>query len=146
MTFVRFAPRALFDLAHPRAGARDGDRRSIRNPSGPANDWTPAVDVIEGDSHFVIRADVPGVEPADINVSMDDDILSISGQRRADATGDAASGRRIERFSGRFARRFRLSDAVNADSITARCKHGILEVTIPKAADSPPRRILVEAA
>lgn len=146
MTFARVRPRALADLAGPGICDRHGARRFARQAGGSANDWTPAVDIVEEDSRFVIRADVPGVEPADIDVSMDDDILSISGQRDTTGGGDTASGRRIERCTGRFARRFRLSDSVDVANITARCNHGMLEVVIPKAPVSPARRITVQAA
>lgn len=146
MTFARFKPWTLLDLVTDDVSNRCSARRFARSAGSPANDWTPAVDILEDDKRFVIRADVPGVEPEEIDVSMDGDILSITGLRGGATGSDDASGRRIERLTGRFARRFRLSEAVDADGITARCKNGMLEVVIPKASESPARRITVQAA
>jgi HSP20 family protein len=139
MTFTRFAPWTLLDLANCDAGDGSNDRQ-------PTRAWTPAVDILEENDSFVVRADVPGVEPSAIDVSLDNDILSISGQRGTATASDDAATRRVERFTGRFSRRFRMPDTVDADGITARCNNGILEVIIPKAPDVPARRITVKAA
>jgi len=146
MTFTRIEPWTLLDLANHGVSNHRCSRPTRRSSGKPGSDWTPPVDIFEEDSRFVIRADVPGVEPANIDVSMDGDILSFSGQRGASADGDDVASRRIERLTGRFARHFRLSDAVDTNSISARCDNGILEVVIPKAPDVPARRITVEAA
>lgn len=141
MTFARIEPWALLDRV-----SRDvGDRQPAGSARSPGTDWTPAADILEEEDRFVLRIDVPGVEPADIDVSMDNDILSITGQRSA-ADSDNAARRRVERLTGRFARHFRLADGVDADGIAARCSNGILEVVIPKATEVPARRITVRAA
>ena len=139
MTFTRFAPWTLLDLA-------DCDASNGSNNRQPSRVWTPAVDILEEDDGFLVRADVPGVEPADIDVSLDNDILSISGQRGSATADDDNARQRVERVTGRFSRRFRMPDTVDADGITARCNNGILEVVIPKAPDVPARRITVKAA
>ena len=139
MTFTRFAPWTLLDLANCEDSNGSNDRR-------PTREWSPAVDILEEDDGFIVRADVPGVEPADIDVSLDNEILSISGQRGTAAASDDNARQRIERLTGRFSRRFRMPDTVDADGITARCNNGILEVVIPKAPDVPARRITVKAA
>ena len=146
MNLTRFEPWGIVDLLH-----RDLDRLAARrSPLGDADgavtDWVPAVDIIEENDRFVLRADVPGVEPSDIEVSMDAGVLSISGQRFEEARSDDAGMQRVERVSGRFFRRFSLPDTADAESIKAQGKNGILEVTIPKLAEVQARRIEVEAA
>lgn len=139
MTYTRFGPWTL-------RGDASCDEMNGSNECRAAGEWTPAVDILEEDDSFVVRADVPGVEPSDIDVSLDNDILSISGQRGTAAGSDDAARQRVERSTGRFSRRFRMPDTVDADGITARCNIGILEVVIPKAPDVPARRITVKAA
>jgi HSP20 family protein len=146
MNLVRFEPWTIADLVQ-----RDFDRlpgRRFRNQDSNTTlaDWVPAVDIIEEKDRFLLRADVPGVDRADIDVSMDNGILSISGERRAEARSEAESTRRVERASGRFLRRFTLPDTADAESITAKCVNGILEIVIPKAAEVQARRISVDAA
>jgi HSP20 family protein len=106
----------------------------------------PAVDIVEEKSRFVLRADVPGVNPKDVDVSMDNGILSVSGQRLAIDPGEDAGVQRLERATGRFLRRFTLPETADAEAIAAKYANGILEVTIPKSPEIQARRITVEAA
>jgi len=146
MNLVRFNPWSMVDLMQ-----RDFDRCAPRRCSIDAAesrvvDWVPAVDVVEEKDRFVMRADVPGVERDDIDVSMDDGILIMSGERRAETRDEVAGVQRIERASGRFFRRFALPETADAEGITARSANGILEVVIPKLPEVQARRINVEAA
>ena len=146
MNLVRFDPWSLADLMN-----RDFDRLATRrfapdDVESPVADWVPAVDIVEQKDRFLLRADVPGVVAADIDVSMENGILSVSGQRHAESHDDADGVRRFERVSGRFHRRFSLPDTADAESITAKSANGILEVSIPKLPEVQPRRITVEAA
>ena len=146
MNLRRFEPWGFVDMLH-----RDLDRlaaRQIAAGDGDAvvTDWLPAVDIIEEKARFVLRADVPGVDPADIEVSMDAGVLTIAGQRVQESYGEDAGLQRRERVSGRFFRRFSLPDTADADSISAQCRNGILEVTIPKQPQVQARRIEVQAA
>jgi len=146
MNLTRFEPWGIVDLLN-----RDLDRLAARrlpphDTDGAVTDWVPAVDIIEEMDRFVLRADVPGVEPADIEVSMDAGVLSVSGQRYEEARSEDAGLQRVERVSGRFFRRFSLPDTTDAESIKAHSKNGILEVTIPKLPEVQARRIEVEAA
>ena len=145
MTFTRFEPWNYLDLLHRDLDRLVGDRRRPSDDDSVA-DWTPAVDIIEEKERFVLRADVPGVRPNDIDVSMDNGILSVSGERHAIARDEESGVQRIERATGRFLRRFTLPETANAEAVTARCTDGILEVTIPKAPEVQARRITVEAA
>jgi HSP20 family protein len=146
MNLVRFEPWSIADLMQ-RDFNRFGPRRFDRNDvESPAVDWVPAVDIVEEKERFVLRADLPGVTASEIDVSMDDGVLTIAGQRSSPAHDDTAGVRRFERAIGRFQRRFSLPDTADAERIAARTADGILEVTIPKLPEVQPRRIAVEAA
>jgi HSP20 family protein len=105
--------------------------------------WTPRVDIKEEDSRFVIFADIPGVDPKDIEITMEKGILSIKGERKTETTEQSGKLTRTERSHGLFYRRFALPDSANAEGIQASGKNGVLEVSIPKRAESAPRRINV---
>jgi len=138
MKIARFEPWSYVDLLNSDPGRANSDKT--------APGWAPAVDIVEEKDHFLLRADVPGVSPADIDVSMDADVLTVSGVRHADERGEDTDVQRVERATGRFQRRFTLPETVDAQSITAKCGDGILEVVIPKLPEVQPRRITVEAA
>jgi len=108
--------------------------------------WVPAVDVFEEKDRFVVRADVPGVDPNDIEVNMENGILSVSGERISEDRSNVDGVSRYERAAGRFLRRFTLPETADADAIKARSANGILEISIPKQPAVQPRRITVEAA
>ena len=138
MKIARFEPFPYVDLLN---------RSTAGNPSKQTNaEWQPAVDVLEDKGRFLLRADVPGVSPGDIDVSMDAGVLTISGARISEKNDDATDSQRIERSTGRFLRRFTLPESANAEGITATTHNGILEVVIPKQPEVEARRITVEAA
>jgi len=108
-------------------------------------DWSPAVDIKEENDRYLINADIPGVDPKDIEVKMENGVLSISGERRAEHEEEKEGYKRIERSYGNFLRRFSLPDTADADSIVAKSKNGTLEVTIMKREPSTQtRRITIE--
>jgi len=113
--------------------------------SGATADWVPPVDIEEDQEQFTIYADVPGVDPKSIEVTLEDGVLTLSGAREAAVEEKRSERRRVERAHGRFYRRFTLPDTADADNVTARGSHGVLEVVIPKRASSQPRRISVAA-
>ena len=108
--------------------------------------WAPQVDIREEDKRFVIFADVPGVDPATIEVSMDKSILTLKGERTLDNAEQAGKLTRRERAHGVFHRRFALPESADADGITAHGKFGVLEISIPKKAETTPRRITINTA
>jgi HSP20 family protein len=108
--------------------------------------WAPRVDIKEEDQRFVIFVDVPGVDPANIEVSMDKSTLSIKGERTVEKTEQNGRFTRVERAQGSFHRRFTLPESADAENIVANGKHGVLEVVIPKKPDVAPRRITINAA
>lgn len=106
--------------------------------------WTPSVDVLETPDAFVVRADLPGVDPSTIEVHLDHTgALSLQGERPPVEDGSEAV--RQERAHGTFLRRFQVPDTVDADRIEASGQHGVLTVRIPKKAPTAPRRIEVTA-
>lgn len=105
--------------------------------------WTPRVDIKEEDGRFVIFADIPGVDPKDIEITMEKGILSIKGERKSETKEQNGKLTRVERSHGLFYRRFALPDSANAEGIQATGKNGVLEISIPKRPETAPRRISV---
>jgi HSP20 family protein len=117
----------------PQSGVDVGARR-----------WVPATDLVEEGDHYVLRADVPGVSEDDVKVELEDNVLTISGERKSEHEQRNNGYYRIERAAGRFARSLTLPEGVDADSITARFENGVLEVTIPKPPERKPRRVAID--
>ena len=107
--------------------------------------WIPAVDVVEEPGHFLVRADLPGVDPKDIEIHMENGVLSIRGERRSESRAENSGYTRVERSHGVFYRRFALPDTADPEGITASGKHGVLEIAIPKRPEVKARRINVNA-
>lgn len=125
-------------LNSPRSGANDGSRVVT-------SAWTPAVDIKEEKGRFLITADVPGVDPKDIDVTMENGMLTIRGERKLETDVKVSGFRRVERMHGTFHRRFSLPDYADADNISANRMNGVLTVTVPKTEAVKPRRIEVKA-
>lgn len=123
--------------------------RFLNNADNPdesavvTSQWVPRVDIKEEADRFVILADLPGVDPQQVEVLMDKGILSIKGERSSETTEQSERFSRIERRYGSFHRRFALPDTADAEGIVATGHNGVLEVVIPKRAESTPRRIQV---
>ncbi|WP_297811863.1 Hsp20/alpha crystallin family protein [uncultured Methylophaga sp.] len=109
-----------------------------------SEEWSPAVDISEDENGFTIHADLPGVKSNDIEVTAENGVLTIKGQRESHKEEDKDNFRRIERFSGQFMRRFTLPERADLQNITAHSRDGVLELTIPKSAEGKPRRIEVK--
>ena len=112
-----------------------------------ASSWAPAVDVREETDSYVVIADVPGIDPKDIEITMENGVLTIQGEREYEKMDeDKDSGyRRVERAYGKFYRRLALPDVTDAEKISAEGKNGVLEITIPKSEQAKPRRIEVKS-
>ncbi|MFW6278276.1 MAG: Hsp20/alpha crystallin family protein, partial [Halorhodospira sp.] len=96
--------------------------------------------------NYIVEVDLPGVSPEEIDVAMDNGMLTIKGQRQSEETDSGADWKRIERVRGTFFRRFTLPENVDPEGIQARSRHGVLELTVPKRQEEPSKRIKVEAA
>ena len=117
----------------PQSGVEGGGRR-----------WVPATDLVEEGDHYVLRADVPGVSEDDVKVELEDNVLTVSGERKSEHEQRKNGYYRIERASGRFARSLTLPEGVDAASIKARFENGVLEVSIPKPAERKPHRVAID--
>ncbi len=109
-----------------------------------AADWTPAVDIREEHDKYLLHADLPGVKADDIEVTMENGVLTIQGKRDTETRSEAGGYKRYERVRGNFMRRFALPDTANGEDIAASTRDGVLEVTIPKHAELAPRHITVK--
>ena len=138
MHLIRYQPWGSFDLMDRLLAGHEG--RVAQEA-----DWTPAVDVKEEAERFVIHADIPGVDPKDIDISTEDGVLSLSGERKNEARSEEQDWTRTERRSGRFLRRFTLPESTDAENISAHGSHGVLEIVIPKLAKVQPKKITVKA-
>jgi len=110
--------------------------------------WAPAVDILEFSDRFDLYVDLPGVDAAKVDLTLEDGVLTICGERAEDAVaprGEAPQYRRTERGQGRFYRRFVLPDTVDGDKVRATGRNGVLTITIPKQARAMPRRIQIGA-
>ena len=103
--------------------------------------WSPAMDLVETEDNYVLRADLPGVSEGDVKIELDDNVLTISGERKS-AHKEAKEGYyRVERAYGSFSRTLKLPEGVDADSISAGFERGVLEVKVPKPEQRKPRRV-----
>ena len=127
------------DLYNPDFNRLNDDDASVATAN-----WAPSVDISENEKAFTLLADIPGVDPKDIEISMEKGVLTIKGERSSENVEEGENYRRVERQSGQFYRRFNLPDSADADKIEARSEHGVLRITIPKQEVAISRRIEVQ--
>jgi HSP20 family protein len=145
MALLRYEPWNRVERWHRQIEQILGDTLSTPTNGEGAAEWVPSVDVHEEPEQFVVQADLPGVESKDINVTADQGVLTISGQRRSEQREKHKGFSRVERVAGSFVRRFTLPDNVRTDDIRAQHVNGVLQVTIPKAQAPEPKRVAIEA-
>lgn len=136
---IRDEFKQAFDVFNKLANFDESDQSNV-----VTSQWAPRVDVKEESGRFVIFADIPGVDPKDIEVSMDKGILTIKGERTTESKDESDRYTRMERSHGLFYRRFALPDSADPEGIKATGRHGVLEITIPKRPETTPRRIAIE--
>jgi HSP20 family protein len=105
--------------------------------------WLPAVDLYEDKDNFIVKAELPGLKKEDIDISLHEGFLTISGERKEEKKYDTSETYRTERFVGRFHRSINLPSKVQTDKINATYKDGVLTVSLPKAEESKPKQITV---
>lgn len=115
-------------------------------PTASPQRWVPPMDLLEADDHFVLRADLPGLSHEDVSIEVQDDTLTIAGERAAEHERAERGWFRVERSFGRFHRSLTLPDGVDPDAVTAEFDRGVLTVRIPKPEERKPRRIEIRAA
>ena len=111
---------------------------------GAARRWVPSMDLVETDEHFVLRADLPGVAEEDVAIELEDNVLTVSGERKAEHEEKREGFYRMERSFGSFARALTLPEGVNPDGIEASFDKGVLEVRVPKPEERKPRRVAIQ--
>ena len=147
MALVRYEPWNVFDKFQDELN-RMGLGRSIEesdNSNIVTSHWRPAVDIKEEENRFLIIADLPGVDPKDIEITMEDGVLTIRGERLEESREEKEGYKRVERVSGTFYRRFSLPDSADADKIEAKGRNGVLEISLPKLEKVQPRKITVKS-
>jgi len=122
----------FFDSPTPNGGGQTVARR-----------WIPAMDVVETEEHFVLRADLPGLSESDVNIEVEDNVLTVSGERKSEHEQRGEGYYRVERSFGSFSRSLTLPEGINADSIQAKFENGVLEVRIPKPEQPKPRKVQI---
>lgn len=131
--FDHFFSGALTPFTMPFAGAD-----SLRTTG-----WTPAMDVEESDEAYLVTAELPGLSKEDVEITVENHTVTISGERKWDESVDRNRFRRIERAYGTFSRSFTLPKRIEANDVRANFENGVLYLTLPKAADSRPRHIAI---
>lgn len=124
-------------------------RRGWLRPAGtegspPGGAWSPAVDIYETGDSFVVEAELPGVDPREIDVSIDEGILTVKGERKLESEVKEENYHRVERAYGTFQRSMRLPSEVEADKVKAEYDGGVLKVTVPKTEPKKPKSIPIE--
>ena len=123
----------FFDSPQQGAGNGGGVRR-----------WVPSMDLVETADHFVLRADLPGLSEEDVAIELEDSVLTISGERKAEHEDKKEGYYRVERSYGQFRRSLTLPDGVDAEGIKATFDKGVLEVRIPKPEERKPRKVAIQ--
>jgi len=108
--------------------------------------WTPAVDIFEDGESYVVKVELPEVDAKEVDIRLDSDTLTITGERKLERDEDKERYHTIERFYGKFSRRFHLPETVEQDKIAAEARDGVLRIVLPKKAETKPREIQVEVA
>ncbi len=145
MQMVRYSPLGVSELQN-QINRLFSDWDNIDSSAATAG-WIPTVDIQEFDTRFQLYVDVPGVNPDNIDITLNNGVLTISGERERPSMpeGESTINRRNERGHGQFHRRFILPDTVDADNVKASNHNGVLEISIPKQAKAQPRRIKIAA-
>ncbi|MFO1428988.1 MAG: Hsp20/alpha crystallin family protein [Candidatus Competibacteraceae bacterium] len=146
MAIVRYEPFNLLNQLQREVNrlfdtSRFGDEETSNLTT---SDWAPAVDIKEEGNAYVIQADLPGVEPKDIEITLEKGVLTLKGQRVSETKEETEKYRRVERVRGTFLRRFSLPETVETEKVSAKYTNGVLEVTVPKGTAAQPRKISVE--
>jgi HSP20 family protein len=143
MSLTRYNPWSVFDQLQRELNMPMNKYDSDENGNIATANWAPAVDIKEDDKAFTLLADIPGVNPDDIEITMDKGVLTVKGERQSAKKTEEENYKRVERQYGVFYRRFTLPDSADADAIEAKSEHGVLKITIPKQEVAQSRRISI---
>ncbi len=137
-------PWSLFNQLQRELASPELTRLNTDDANVATANWAPSVDISENDNAFKLVADIPGVNPDDIDISMEKGVLTIKGERNSETVEEKENYHRTERQTGTFYRRFTLPDSADGDKIVAKSEHGVLTITIPKQEVTLSRRIEVQ--
>ncbi len=148
MAIVRFEPfrdlvsvqdrlNRIFDEAFSGTGRGSDDERAL------GGSWAPAVDIFEHEGDLVLKAELPGVDPKDVDVHVENNVLTLRGERKLESEVKREQYHRVERAYGSFSRSFTLPNVVDTDKIKAEYKDGVLRVTLPQREEAKPKQITV---
>ena len=120
------------------------DTPTSGNGDAPVRRWIPAMDLVETDEHFVLKADLPGLGEGDVSIEVEDNVLTVSGERKAEHEDKREGYVRVERSHGAFRRSLTLPEGIDPEAVTASFDNGVLEVRIPKPEERKPRRVAIQ--
>ena len=147
MTIVRWEPlRELGTLQSEMNRLFNTVFDSPATAGGTMRRWMPAMDLLESGDAFVLRADLPGMSEEDVSIELEDNVLTLSGERKTEHEDRREGFYRVERAFGAFSRSLTLPRGVDADAVAATFDKGVLEVRIPKPEARKPRKISISAA
>jgi HSP20 family protein len=151
MAIVRWEPfRDLVGLQERMNRVFDESFRGINRRSGEEDwvggSWAPAVDIYEQNGNIVLKAELPGVDPKDVDVRVENNILTLSGERKLENEVKRENYHRVERAYGSFTRSFTLPNVVDTEKIKAEYKDGLLRMTLPKKDEARPKQISINVA
>ena len=113
--------------------------------AGRSQRWSPAMDLVEGEDHYLLRADLPGMGEEDVSIEINENVLTVSGERRDEQERQGQGWHRVERTFGHFSRSLSLPDGVDPDAVTASFDRGVLSIRVPKPEQRKPRRVQIRA-
>ena len=149
MAIVRWEPfRDLVSIQGRLNHLFDEAFRGATRPSGDGEEWSlgswaPAVDIFEQDGHIVLKAELPGVDPKDVEVRVENNVLTLRGERKLDDEVQKENYHRVERAYGSFSRSFTLPTVVDTEKIKAEYRDGVLRVSLPKREEARPKQISI---
>ena len=143
MSLTHYNPWSLFDQLQHEMHRMPTQKNKDDDCSTVTSDWVPAVDIKEEKNQYLLTADIPGVDPKNIDIHMENNVLTIKGERNSELKTEQEGFKRIERQHGVFYRRFTMPEGVNAEGIQASSNHGVLTLQIPKQEAAKPRKISV---
>jgi HSP20 family protein len=149
MTIVRWEPLREFGALQNEMNRLFNtvfDAPAAGNAGATMRRWMPAMDLVETDDHFVLRADLPGMSEDDLKIEFEDGTLTVSGERKAEHESKSEGYHRVERAFGAFSRSLTLPQGIDPEAVTASFDRGVLEISIPKPEERKPRRIEIGGA
>lgn len=144
MAMVRWEPvRDLLSLQERMSRMLDSQYRGAEDDWALGGSWAPAVDIYEKDGNIVLKAELPGVDPKDVDVRVENNLLTLRGERKFDNEVQRDNYHRVERSYGSFSRSFTLPNVVDTANIKAEYRDGVLHMTLPKREEAKPRQIQI---